>query len=173
MSYIKSFSEYVSSINEEKSIENKVKNIARHLAFDKDVVKYLNTTRSKREIGWRDLLDTKLRGEDKDFITYITKNMVANLNPKITGPVSVKFDDGDFDNKETTLSTRLDNMSTDDKIDDINRRLEDVEDMFGIDPDDPDSLKGARKKAEELGFEPFERDENREVIHKNEDEEEE
>ena len=160
MGYIKSFSEFVSSINEEKSTENKIKNIARHLAFDKDVIKYLNTTRSKREIGWRDLLDKKLRGSEKDYLTYITKNMVANLNPKITGPVSVKIDDGDFDNDEVEISSRLDGLSTDDKIEDINRRLEDVEDMFGIDPDDEDTLDAAREKAEELGFEPFEKEDD-------------
>ena len=74
MEYVKSFSDFVCSkiINEEQSIENKVKHLSRHLAFDKDVIKYLNTTRSKREIGWRDLLLKKLHGTNQDYITYIT-----------------------------------------------------------------------------------------------------
>lgn len=152
MSHIKSFSEFVESLNEAKTTEDKIKSIARHLAHDKDVIKYLNTTRSKREIGWRDLLDKKVHGADKDYINYITKNMVANLNPKITGPVAVKVDDGDFDNPEIEIDSRLKGLSTDDKIEDVNRRLEDVEDMFGIDPDDSETLIKAREKAKELGF---------------------
>lgn len=165
MNYVKSFSEFVQdTLNEAKSTEDKIKDIARHLAFDKDVIKYLNTTRSKREIGWRDLLDTKLHGSNKDFITYITKNMIMNLNPKITGPVSVKIDDDDTEEQSIEIDSRLDGMTTDDKIKDINRRLEDVEDTLGIDPDDVDTLDDVKKKAEKLGFDVIERDpETREI----------
>lgn len=166
MDNLKSFSEF---INEAKTIEFKIKQLARHLAFDKEVVKYLNTSRSKREIGWRDLLDRKLKGKDKDFITYITKNMVSDFNNAITGPVSVKVSDGDFDNDEVELS-RFDNIPPDDKLDDLNRRLEDVEDTLGIDPDDEETLKKAQKKAEKLGFDVIERDDD---ISTKDDEEEE
>lgn len=148
MDNIKSFSEF---LNEAKSIEYKIKQLARHLAFDKDVIKYLNTSRSKREMGWRDLLDTKLRAGDKEYITYITKQMVSDLNNAITGPVSVKVDDGDFDNDEVEIS-RFDNIAPEDKMDDLNKRLEDVEDTLGIDPDDEKSLDKAKKKAKKLGF---------------------
>lgn len=166
MDYIKSFSDFISSpefINEATSIEDRVKKLARHLAFDKEVVKFLNTTRSKREIGWRELLNKKLHGENKDFIAYITKNMVQNLNPKITGPVSVKLKNDDEENQEVELDSRLKGLSTDDKIEDINRRLEDVENMFGIDPDDEETLLKAREKAEEIGFEPFPFDDKEEI----------
>lgn len=170
MSYVKNFSEFVSSLNEAKSLEDKIKNIARHLAFDKEVVKYLNTTRSKREIGWRDLLDKKLHGSNKDYITYITKNMVQDLNPKITGPVSVKFDNDDLETQEIEIDTRLTGLSTDDKIEDINRRLEDVEDMLGIDPDDEDTLDKAREKAEELGFDVLDKHDRGDDINDEEEE---
>lgn len=159
MGYVKSFSEFISSIesvNEDKSTETKIKTIARHLAYNKDIIKYLNTTRSKREIGWRDLLMTKLHGTDKEYITYITKNMVQNLNPKITGPVSVVIKNDDKDKDELEIDNRLKGLSTDDKIEDINKRLGDVENTLGIDPDDEDTLETAKEKAKELGFETIE-----------------
>ena len=161
MEYVKSFSDFVCSriINEEQSIESKVKHLSRHLAFDKDVIKYLNSTRSKREIGWRDLLLKKLHGTNQDYITYITKNMVQNMNPKITGPVSVKFKNDEDEDKGIELDSRLKGLSTDDKIEDINRRLEDVEDTLGIDPDNEDTLEKAKEKAEELGFDTIEDEE--------------
>lgn len=156
--HIKNFYEFSHSsiITEEKSIENKVKSLSRHLAFDKDVIKYLNTTRSKREIGWRDLLLKKLHGSNQDYINYITKNMVQNMNPKITGPVSVKFDNDDDETEEVELDSRLKGLPIDDKIEDINHRLEDIEDTLGIDPDDEDTLIKAKEKAEELGFDTIE-----------------
>lgn len=159
MNYVKKFSEFIDSqrkINEEKSIENIVKRISRHLAFDKDIIKYLNTTRSKREIGWRDLLDKKLHGTDKEYINYITKNIVQNLNPKITGPISVKFKNDENEDEETEIDSRLKNLPVNDKIEDINRRLEDIEDTLGIDPDDEDTLIKAKEKAMELGFDTIE-----------------
>lgn len=152
MNHIKSFVDYVT---EAKSIENTIKDLARHLAFDKDVIKYLNTSRSKREIGWRELLAKKLRGNKSEFITYITKNMVSDFNPEITGPVSVKIDDGDFDNDDVEIS-RFDQIDPDDKLDDLNRRLEDIENTLGIDPDDEETLDKVKDKAKELGFDVIE-----------------
>ena len=160
MDNIKTFDEFLS---EAVSVETAIKNLARHLAFDKEVIKYLNTSRSKREIGWRDLLDKKLRGRDKEYINYITKNMVSDLNSEITGPVTVKVDDGDFDNDEVVLS-RFDELEPDDKLDDLNRRLEDVEDTLGIDPDDEDTLDAAKRKAKKLGFDVRKRNNKREII---------
>ena len=173
--YIKNFSEYVLSLelNESKGIEDKIKNIARHLSHDKEVIKYLNTTRSKREIGWRDLLDTKLHGSNKEYINYITKDMVTNMNPKITGPVSIKLKNDDTENQEVEIDNRLKGLDTNDKIDDINRRLEDVEDMFGIDTDDVDTLKKAKDISKSLGFDVIERDEEtREILDDSNDNEE-
>ena len=97
--------------------------------------------------------------------------MVANLNPRITGPVSVKIDDGDFDNPDIEISSRLDDMDTNDKIDDINRRLEDVEDTLGINPDNEDTLEDVKNKVKKLGFNPIKRDKNREIIDEDEEEE--
>lgn len=167
MDNLKSFAEF---IVEAKSLENIIKDLARHLAFDKDIVKYLNTSRSKREIGWRDLLAKKLRGRNEEYINYITKNMVADLNSEITGPVSVKVDNGDFDNDEVEIS-RFDALDPDDKLDDLNRRLEDVEDTLGIDPDDEDTLDDVKKKAKELGFDVIKRNDKREIIDDDEEEE--
>lgn len=171
MNNIKSYSEFVSTnqINEDKSIENKIKNISRHLAFDKDVIKYLNTTRSKREIGWRDLLNTKLLGSDKNYINYITKNMVANHNSKITGPISVHVRNNDDDSSSIELDTTSKNTSLSKQVASINNRLEDVENVLGIDPDDSDTLIAAMDKAKELGFDTIER-ENEEDEEDNEEE---
>ena len=91
MNTIKSYNEFL--LLEMKTEKEIVQDLARHLAFDRDVIKYLNTSRSKRKIGWRELLDYKLRGKQKDYINYITKNMVADYNPRITG--YIKIDDGE------------------------------------------------------------------------------
>lgn len=160
MKNIKSFDEY---LTEEKSIEIKIKNISRHLAFDKDVIKYLNTTRSKREIGWRDLLTKKLRGDDVNYINYVTKNMVQNLNPKITGPTSVKFkNDDDDDDDQLELDNRLTDTESPDRLGDIEDRLKNIEDTLGIDPEDSDTVDTAQDKAEELGFDTIKDDEESE-----------
>ena len=94
MNNIKYFDEFVTEAKSESDI---VKDLARHLSFDRDVVKYLNTSRAKREIGWRELLADKLHGKNLDYINYITKNMVADYNPQIVGPMNFKDDGGDFD----------------------------------------------------------------------------
>ena len=84
---------YCEYITEMKSERKTVQDLARHLAFDKDVIKYLNTSRAKRKIGWRELLTTKLRGQQLDYINYITKNMVADYNPQITGYIKMEHED--------------------------------------------------------------------------------
>ena len=50
MNNIKQYSNFILEMKSDKDI---VKDLARHLAFDKDIVKYLNTSRAKREMGWR------------------------------------------------------------------------------------------------------------------------
>ena len=56
MNNIKDFSQYVIEAKSEREI---VRDLARRLSFDKDVIKYLNTSRAKRKIGWRELLQSK------------------------------------------------------------------------------------------------------------------
>ena len=68
MNNIKSYKDF---LLEYKSEEDIVKDLARHLSFDKDVIKYLNTSRSRRKIGWRELLQSKLHGSNLDYINYI------------------------------------------------------------------------------------------------------
>ena len=68
MNTLKSYSDFLLEMKSDKEI---VRDLARHLAFDKDIVKYLNTSRAKREIGWREMLDTKLHGKNKDYINYL------------------------------------------------------------------------------------------------------
>lgn len=164
---IRKFSEF---INEAKSVQEIVKDLARHLSFDKDVIKYLNTSRSKREIGWRELLQSKLHGDNLEYVTYITKNMVADYNPQITGPVSFKSNgEEDFDNTTVVDTSRFNDMDPDEKIDDLNRRLTGVENVLGIDPDDEDTLDKAMKISKDLGFETIE-DEDDEDDEKEEEE---
>ena len=64
MNNIKNYTEFLLEMKSDKDI---VKDLARHLSFDKDIIKYLNTSRAKREIGWREMLDTKLHGKNKCY----------------------------------------------------------------------------------------------------------
>ena len=128
--------------------------MARHLAFDKDIVKYLNTSRAKREIGWREMLDTKLHGKNKDYINYLTKNMIADYNPQITGYIHINDpEEGDFDNDEEMKDRGFDDMSTEDQIADLNIRVSGVEGLLGIDPDDEKSLDKVAKALDDAGYE--------------------
>lgn len=168
MNNLKSFTEFKNALLEIKSDKDIVKDLARHLAFDKDVVKYLNTSRSKRELGWRDFLDTKLHGKNKDYITYLTKNMIADYNPQITGYIHInKEDEGDFDVEHEEENDRFDELPIDDKVAVLNNRISNVEDVLGIDPNDEDSVKKVEKELDRLGYEKPETDE-----HKDDEEEE-
>ena len=71
MNNIKTYQDFIFEMKSEKDI---VKDLARHLSFDKDVIKYLNTSRAKRTMGWRELLDDKLHGKNKDYINYYDLN---------------------------------------------------------------------------------------------------
>ena len=151
MNNIKNYTEFLLEVKSDKDI---VRDLARHLAFDKDIVKYLNTSRAKREIGWREMLDTKLHGKNKFYINYITKNMVADYNPQITGYVHINDpEEDDFDQAEEVKDRGFDDMSTEDQIADLNDRVGDVENLLGIDPDDDKSLNKVAKALDKAGYE--------------------
>lgn len=149
MNNIKNYTEFLLEVKSDKDI---VKDLARHLAFDKDIIKYLNTSRAKREIGWREMLDTKLHGKNKFYINYITKNMVADYNPQITGYIHINDDEDeeDFDQKERDRG--FFDMSPEEQIADLNTRVESVEDLLGIDPDDEKSLDKVEKALDDAGY---------------------
>lgn len=148
MNNIKSYKDF---LLEYKSEEDIVKDLARHLSFDKDVIKYLNTSRSRRKIGWRELLQSKLHGNNLDYINYITKKMVAHYNPQITGPaITPDEEDIDFIGRKKKFM----DMSIANQLDDLNDRVTDIENTLGIDPDDPDTVDKAQKELKEIGFEP-------------------
>ena len=150
MNNLKSYSDFLLEMKSDKEI---VRDLARHLAFDKDIVKYLNTSRAKREIGWREMLDTKLHGKNKDYINYLTKNMIADYNPQITGYIHINDpEEGDFDNDEEMKDRGFDDMSTEDQIADLNIRVTGVEGLLGIDPDDEKSLDKVAKALDDAGY---------------------
>ena len=151
MNNLKSYSDFLLEMKSDKEI---VRDLARHLAFDKDIVKYLNTSRAKRELGWREMLDTKLHGKNKDYINYLTKNMIADYNPQITGYIHINDpEEGDFDNDEEMKDRGFDDMSTEDQIADLNIRVTGVEGLLGIDPDDEKSLDKVAKALDDAGYE--------------------
>lgn len=151
MNNIKSYTDF---IFEMKSIKEIVQDIARHLAFDKDVIKYLNTSRAKREIGWRELLDIKLHGKNKDYINYITKNMVADYNPQITGYIHIDDGDGDdFDQKVEDENKEKKKNSIKNRIEDLEDRTRDIENVLGIDPDDRGSIDRVDNALKDAGYE--------------------
>lgn len=160
MNNIKNYTEFLLEMKSDKDI---VKDLARHLSFDKDIIKYLNTSRAKREIGWREMLDTKLHGKNKLYINYITKNMVADYNPQITGYIHVNDheDEEDFDQKDKDRG--FDDMNTEDQIADLNDRVGDVENLLGIDPDKAASLDKVAKALDKAGYErPEDKDDEEE-----------
>lgn len=151
MNNIKAFDEFLLEIKSEKDI---VKDLARHLAFDKDIIKYLNTSRAKREIGWREMLDTKLHGSNKDYINYLTKNMIADYNPQITGYIHINTEgEGDFDQEVADRNREFDNMSLDDKINDLNNRTTGIEYVLGVYPDDEETYDKVEKELKKVGYE--------------------
>lgn len=143
MNNIKDFTEY---INEVKSDREIVRDLARRLSLDKDVIKYLNTSRAKRTMGWRELLKTKLHGNNLDYINYITKNMVADYNPQITGYISVNDEtEEDFDEETETENGEITKRELKNSLDGIIDRVEDIEDVLGIDPEDSDTVEVAKE----------------------------
>ena len=149
MNNIKNYTEFLLEVKSDKDI---VKDLARHLSFDKDIIKYLNTSRAKRELGWREMLDTKLHGKNKFYINYITKNMVADYNPQITGYIHINDEEEEeFDQQDKDRG--FDDMTPEEQIADLNDRVGDVEDLLGIDPDKDASLDDVAKALDKAGYE--------------------
>ena len=158
MNNLKDYEEY---INEAKSVREIVRDLARRLSFDKDVIKFLNTSRAKRTMGWRELLQSKLHGNNLDYINYITKNMVADYNPQITGYINVRDEDeGDFDEEEEEKNKERKGVLGD-NLDDIESRVEDIEYVLGIDPDDRDTIEIAKDK---LGLNTDDSDDDENIV---------
>lgn len=149
MNNIKNYTEFLLEIKSDKDI---VKDLARHLAFDKDIVKYLNTSRAKREIGWREMLDTKLHGKNKDYINYLTKNMIADYNPQITGYIHINDEPGEENFDQTEDERGFFDMSPEEQIADLNTRVSGVEDLLGIDPDDATTLDDVEQALDDAGY---------------------
>lgn len=149
MNNIKNYQDFILEMKSEKDI---VKDLARHLAFDKDIIKYLNTSRAKRELGWREILDTKLHGKNKDYINYLTKNMIADYNPQITGYIRINDPEKEEEEQEKNDDRGFFDMSPEEQIADLNTRVEGVEDLLGIDPDDAESLDRVEKALDDAGY---------------------
>ena len=153
MERVKKFAEFICEMKDTREL---VRDLARRLSFDKDVIKYLNTSRAKREIGWRELLGDKLHGKNLNYINYITKSMVADYNPQIVGPQKYSEKaEGDFDvrnEEEAQKEKEWNNSSLGDRIENIKDRVEDIEDLLGINPDDSDSLDKVDKALKDAGY---------------------
>lgn len=150
MRNIKHFDEFIIEAKSEKDI---VKDLARHLSFDRDVVKYLNTSRAKREIGWRELLADKLHGKNLNYINYITKNMVADYNPQIVGPTNFMDNRGDFDVESEKNISNDDRTPLEKKIDRLEKKIDTLEDILEIEPDFPEAIEITKQ---ELDLTPLE-----------------
>ena len=153
MERVKKFAEFICEMKDTREL---VRDLARRLSFDKDVIKYLNTSRAKREMGWRELLGDKLHGKNLNYINYITKSMVADYNPQIVGPQKYSEKaEGDFDarnEEEAQKEKEWNDSSLGDRIENIKDRVEDIEDLLGINPDDSDSLKKVDKALKDAGY---------------------
>lgn len=151
MNNIKHFDEFIIEMKSDKDI---VRDLARHLSFDRDVVKYLNTSRAKRKIGWRELLADKLHGKNLDYINYITKNMVADYNPQIVGAVNFKDEEGDFDVENEKEAAKDDGKTPlEKKIDRLEDKINTIEDVLEIEPGFPEAIEITKK---ELDLTPLE-----------------
>lgn len=153
MERVKKFAEFICEMKDTREL---VRDLARRLSFDKDVIKYLNTSRAKREMGWRELLGDKLHGKNLNYINYITKSMVADYNPQIVGPQKYSEKaEGDFDarnEEEAQKEKEWNNSSLGDRIENIRDRVEDIEDLLGVNPDDSDSLEKVDKALKDAGY---------------------
>ena len=137
--------DYVEFVNEVKTTREIVRDIARRLSFDKDVIKYLNTSRAKRKIGWRELLQSKLHGSNLDYINYITKNMVADYNPQIVGFENIDDEEENFDERTEKEKKEKERLGSLGDVGELEQRVEDIEDVLGIDPDDSDTVEFAKE----------------------------
>lgn len=161
MNNLKYFDEFITEVKSDKDI---VKDLARHLSFDRDVVKYLNTSRAKREIGWRELLADKLHGKNLDYINYITKNMVADYNPQIVGPTNFKDTEGDFDvENEKDAKEDDDRTPLEIRLDKIEDKIDTIEDILEIEPGFPEAAEITKKELDLTPLEDKIGDENKDI----------
>ena len=159
MNNVKHFDEFITEMKSDKDI---VKDLARHLSFDRDVVKYLNTSRAKREIGWRELLADKLHGKNLDYINYITKNMVADYYPQIVGPINFKDTEGDFDVENEKEAAEDDERTPlERKIDKLEYKIDTIEDILEIEPGFPEAIEITKKELDLTPLEDKIGDENK------------
>ncbi len=169
MNNIKYFDEFIIEMKSDKDI---VKDLARHLSFDRDVVKYLNTSRAKREIGWRELLADKLHGKNLDYINYITKNMVADYNPQIVGPMNFKDEEGDFDVELEKEAAEDDGKTPlERKIDRLEDKINNIEDVLEIEPEFPETMEITKQELDLTPLEDKIGDKNKETNKEIEEEE--
>ena len=82
--------------------------------------------------------------------------MVADYNPQIVGPQKYSEKaEGDFDvrnEEEAQKEKEWNNSSLGDRIENIKDRVEDIEDLLGINPDDSDSLDKVDKALKDAGY---------------------
>ena len=169
MNTIKHFDEFITEMKSDKDI---VKDLARHLSFDRDIIKYLNTSRAKREIGWRELLADKLHGKNLDYINYITKNMVADYNPQIVGPMNFKDEEGDFDVELEKEAAEDDGKTPlERKIDRLEDKINNIEDVLEIEPEFPETMKITKQELDLTPIEDKIGDKNEETNKEIEEEE--
>ena len=169
MNNIKYFDEFIIEMKSDKDI---VKDLARHLSFDRDVVKYLNTSRAKREIGWRELLADKLHGKNLDYINYITKNMVADYNPQIVGPMNFKDEEGDFDVELEKEAAEDDGKTPlERKIDRLEDKINNIEDVLEIETEFPETMEITKQELDLTPLEDKIGDKNKETNKEIEEEE--
>lgn len=140
---VKNYTQFITEMKSEREI---VRDIARRLSHDKDIIKYLNTSRSKRKIGWRELLADKLHGGNLDYINYITKNMVADYNPQITGYINIgrSEESGEGEGEEFNFDGGVTRINLTFK--ELQDRLDNIEDVLQIDPEEEETVEITKDK---------------------------
>ena len=119
------------------------------------------------------MLADKLHGKNLDYINYITKNMVADYNPQIVGPINFKDDEGDFDVELEKEASEDDGKSPlERKIDKLEDKINNIEDILEIEPGFPEATEITKA---ELDLTPLEdkigNSKNKEIDNENEEEE--
>ena len=72
--------------------------------------------------------------------------MVADYNPQITGYISVNDEtEEDFDEETETENGEITKRELKNSLDGIIDRVEDIEDVLGIDPEDSDTVEVAKE----------------------------
>ena len=100
------------------------------------------------------MLADKQHGKNLDYINYITKNMVADYNPQIVGPVNFKDNEGDFDVENEKEAAEDDGRTPlEKKIDRLEDKIDTIEDVLEIKPGFPETIEITKQ---ELDLTPFE-----------------